>query len=44
MQAIAGRDKYDLWGYLYISFDYDSAGKIRILNLDFKMDEEYLGY
>lgn len=37
-QGIQGSDKFDFWGSVYISFDYDHAGKIRILQMVFEQE------
>ncbi|MGN0403196.1 MAG: M56 family metallopeptidase [Acetatifactor sp.] len=34
-QGIQGYDKFDFWGNLFLYFDYDKEGKIRILDMDF---------
>ena len=40
-QGIEGYSKEDLWGNVFIYFDYDSNGKIRILDLTYVPYEEY---
>lgn len=39
-QGIEGYSKEDIWGNVFIYFDYDTNGKIRILNLTFVPYEE----
>ena len=34
-QGIEGYDKADLWGQVFIYFDYDKDGRIRVLDLGF---------
>ena len=35
-QGIDGYDKHDLWGSVYIYFNYDSKGNVNILNIRFE--------
>ena len=39
-QGIEGYSKEDIWGNVFIYFDYDTNGKIRILDLTFVPYEE----
>ncbi|SCX11449.1 hypothetical protein SAMN02910339_01639 [Lachnospiraceae bacterium YSD2013] len=34
-QGVEGYGKFDLWGVVYIYFDYDSSGNMRVLDLKF---------
>lgn len=38
-QGIEGFGKEDFWGSLYLYFDYDEAGKIRVLDMEFEPND-----
>lgn len=41
--GIQGFDKFDFWGELDVYFDYDSQGKTRFLNMEFRNSESWAG-
>ena len=41
--GIQGYDKFDFWGELDVYFDYDTKGKIRFLDMQFRNSETWAG-